>query len=355
MIPLLRPVVPSDRAALSYFKLARRAGVFSNFGQLHEMLADRLAKVSTGGQALPVASGTAAIEVALRVSGLEDGARVLLPDFTHSGTLLAIVRAGMRPVLCRVDPRTWTLDPGEVQDAHARGLIDAAVVVAPFGYHVDFEAWEQLSTSDGLPLVYDLAGAFGNFPLLRNPACYSFHATKNLGVGEGGMVLFNDADQYERARRLINFDTLPTREIGSLAGANQKLPEIICAYLLAALDGKHLDRVLRRVEAKVSLIRLYCEMLPQCTVPPGEKWPSLVVLQGLPAQALEDASDRLGVTFKRYYPLLSRMVACSELPRVSVSDEVMTSCCALPCDVSMSEAFEVVDAVRGFLGGGAQS
>ncbi len=350
MIPLLRPIVPSSKVAQRFFAESRKRGTFSNFGPLHEHLADELARTTTGGEVLPVVSGTAAIEVALRVSGLKPGARVLLPDFTHSGTLIAVVRAGMQPVLARVDVETWTLDLAEVQSAHARGLIDGAVVVSPFGYYVDFEAWEQLSVSDGFPIVYDLAGGFGNFPLLRNPACYSFHATKNFGIGEGGMIIFNDPDQHDAARRLINFDTLPTRDIGSLDGSNQKVCEIVCAYLLAGLQQPHMGRVLARIEAKRTLLRFYAEML-EVTVPPGDKWPSLVVVGGLPAQVLEEASDRLGATFKRYYPLLSRMVALSEVPRISTSDTVMESCCALPCDVDMNEAFQVVDAVRGIIGG----
>lgn len=351
MIPLLRPIVPNAKAAERYFREARKSGIYSNFGRLHDELEARFERLTGASNVLPVVSGTAAIEVALRVSELKPGARVLVPDFTHSGTLIAVVRAGMTPVLAGVDPKTWTLDPVEVANWHAHGLIDAAVVVSPFGYQVDFETWEQVSVSEGLPLVYDLAGAFGEFPALRGPACYSFHATKNFGVGEGGMVVFNDSEQYMQARRLINFDTLPSRNVGSLAGSNQKMCEILCAHLLAALDEPHLGRVVKRIEAKRTLLRFYQEMLKVAFVPAGEKWPSLCVLGGLPAQDLEDASEELGVTFKRYYPLLSRMPALAEVARLSESGDDMATCCALPCDVTMGEAFEVVDAVRGWMEG----
>lgn len=346
MIPLLRPIVPSSKAAARYFKEARRSGVYSNFGPLHAELERNLTLMSHGGYALPIISGTAAIEVALRVSGLKPGARVLVPDFTHSGTLLAVVRAGMKPVLAGVCDETWILGANEVKQAFEAELIDGVVVVSPFGYYVDVENWEFLSRDSGLPIVYDFAGAFGNFPKTRNPIAYSFHATKNFGVGEGGMIVFSDPDQRDHARRLINFDTQADRSIASLDGGNMKMCELLAAYLLAALDEPQLRRLGDRIERKQATLDLYQEALPLAYAPKGQKYPSLCVLGHLPAQALEQASEDLGVTFKRYYPLLSSMQALAGVPRLSVSSAIMETCCALPCDVDVREALVVIRAVR---------
>jgi dTDP-4-amino-4,6-dideoxygalactose transaminase len=346
MIPLLRPLVPSDKAARRIFAESRRAGVYSNFGPNYDALARQFESDGYGSHVVLVSTGTAAIEVALRVSGLVRGARVGLPDFTHVGTLLAVHRAGMVPVLFGVDPQTWTLRPGEVQKAFADELIDAVVVVAPFGYDCHVEAWEQISYSDGLPVVFDFAGAFGYALQVRSPVCYSFHATKNLGVGEGGMIAFSDPDQAAAARRLSNFDTLPDRSIASLDGTNYKLPEIVCAYLAAQLETRQYRRLVERIDRKRALLRFYEESLPHVYVPPGPKFPSLCVLGNLPAQDLEEASEAMGVTFKRYYPLLSRMSALDGVDRVSVSGDEMVRCVAVPCDVDIVEAFVVVDRIQ---------
>lgn len=296
-----------------------------------------------------MSTGTAAIEVALLSCGLESGDRVLVPDFTHSGTILAIVRAGLVPVIAGVDPKTWTLRPEEVERAFEAGMIEGVVVVSPFGYHVDVLAWELLKDRTGLGLVFDFAGAWGNFPRTMAPVCYSFHATKNLGVGEGGMIVFRSERQRREAKRLINFGTLPNREIESLRGGNHKIDELKSAYLLACLDRSHLFDVERRMKNKLRLIDFYLERIPGTFVPNGPKSPSLCVIGNLPAASLEAASEAEGIDFRRYYPLLSGMKGLASVDQLSCSDAVMKNCCALPSDVDLRQAERVVEVVRRFL------
>lgn len=351
MIPLVRPLVANQKLAEEYLTQSRRRGVYSNFGPNHERLAARLKRLTRALEVLPVSSGTDAIEVALRVC-MSRGARVVVPDFTHIGTLSAVCRAGMKPVLAGVDDSTWTLRPSEILDAHAKGLVDGAVVVSPFGYSIDESAWREVA-NQGVPLVFDFAGAFGYFPRLDDPIVYSFHATKNFGVGEGGAIAFSSQDQYERARRLINFDTLPDRTIASLDGGNMKMGEIIASYLLATISMPQKDPtrslVFERIARKLSALELYAKMIPGAYLPIGPKSPSLCVLGNLPAQALEDASEELGIVCKRYYPLLSRMPGLSSVGRLSVSSDAMTTCCALPSDVDARELAVVIETVSSFI------
>lgn len=346
MIPLITPLVPPLPDAIAYFRRALAKGVLTNFGELHEELVGRLSALGSG-HALPVSSGTAAIEVALRTLKLAPGARVLVPDFTHVGTIIAIVRAGLTPVLAGVDPMTWTLRIEEAQYAFLAGKISAAIVVSPFGYSAQIADWEAMSAMDGLPLIYDLAGGYGHFTSTLNPRCYSFHATKNVGVGEGGFVAFPDRSDFDRAKRLINFDTLPERDVGSLDGTNAKVDELKCAFLLAALDQS--AATMKRIEHKRHLLRFYRGNIPGSYVPSGLAYPSLCVLSNLPAIKLEAVSVREQVTFRRYYPLLSHMSALGSVARLSVSDEVMETCCALPSDVTLAQAYRVVEVVNRYL------
>lgn len=348
MIPLIKPFVPRLEDAMKYFSRAVAKGVLSNFGELHEELCGRLA-ATTGGHALPVATGTTAIEIALRTLGLKPGAKVLVPDYTHVGTLLGVVRAGLTPVLCGVDPMTWTLRIEEAQFAFLGKKIAAAVVVSPFGYHVPVSDWEAMSQMDGLPLIYDFAGAFGHFTPTQNPQCFSFHATKNLGVGEGGLCVFGDRSAYDRARKLINFDTLSDRSIGSLDGSNAKIDELKCSFLLASID--RLNDVRARISHKKALLRFYQTHIPGAywPGPTGGVSPSMCVLSNLPAIKLEANSRKEKIAFRRYYPLLSRMSALSGVERLSESDDIMESCCALPSDVGLVQAFSVVEVVNRYL------
>jgi dTDP-4-amino-4,6-dideoxygalactose transaminase len=349
MIPLIRPIFPAHDVAIEHFLRSREARQFSNYGPAHEAVTAQLSGL-TMGLALPTISGTAALEIALRVS-FPAGARVALPDFTHTGTIVAVARAGMVPVLFGVDDKTWCLRPREIERSHGCGDVDGAIVVNPFGYGVDLAAWENLSFSAGLPLVYDFAGAWGSTATARNPICYSLHATKNLGIGEGGVMVFGDGGaQFHAARRLMNFDTLPDRSIASLDGSNAKMDELRCAYLLAALEPGFRDRAAGRSAAKKIMLKIYRERLPGTWSPTmgPDSFPSLCVLGGLPATALEQA--KTGATFRAYYPLLSRMPALAGVERISVSGDTMTTCCALPSDVTLDEAFKVIDIVCNFAG-----
>lgn len=347
-IPLIRPLTPNVRGGTHLYLGAVNSGILSNYGPVHEQLRSKLQDIA-GGHVVPVTSGTAAIEVALAVSGLEPGDRVMIPDFTHSGTLLAIVRAGLVPVLAGVDPKTWCLRPEEAEQAIRDSKIDGVIVVSPFGYEVDIVAWEAVQDRSGFTLLFDFAGAFGHFPRTNAPVCYSFHPTKNFGVSEGGMILFRSERQAKAARRIANFDTLPNREIASTRGGNFKLDELRSAFLLASLEARQLRDVELRIDQKRETLDYYRKNIPGAFVPDGKKYPSLCVLGNLPAGALEHASETLGITFKRYYPLLSSMPCLAEVPRLSTSSEVMKNCCALPSDVTLDEADRVVDIVKSFL------
>jgi dTDP-4-amino-4,6-dideoxygalactose transaminase len=348
MIPLIRPIMPTCAAAERHFHMSIAASQFANFGPCYEKAVGRLESI-LGGHCVLTISGTAAVELALRAVSFSPSPRVLVPDYTHVGTLIGVVRAGGVPVLAAVDPMTWILRHADI----AKANVDAVVVVNPFGYGVDTAAWDEQSDRECFDLVYDFAGAWSPEPIkARNPVCLSLHATKSLGIGEGGIVWFPDemADVASEARRLSNFHILPDRTVASLTGFNGKMDELRCAYLLAALDDDHQATVANRIALKRETIRLYEAMIPGTSAPRRRDFsPSLCVLDGLPASELETASVMEDCVFRSYYPLLSRMPALAAIERVSVSPDAMAGCCALPSDVTLHEAMRVVDIVKRYL------
>ena len=160
--------------------------------------------------AVAVASCTAAIELALRALGLPRGAKVLTSTMTFCGAVHAIVHAGLVPVLADVDPVTLCSDaPACAAAARRVGGVDAMVVTHYAGYPAPVA---ELAEAAGLPLqrvVEDAAHALGTrigtrpVGTISAATCFSFYATKNLPIGEGGMVTTDDqaiADQVRRAR-----------------------------------------------------------------------------------------------------------------------------------------------------------
>ncbi len=158
-------------------------------------------------QVVSVSSCTAAIQMALAGLGLPPGAPVLTPALTFCGAVHAIVHAGLRPVLVDTDERTLTVSADGVAKAARHGAA-AMVIQHMAGYPVD---GAELAAAAGIPaanVVEDAAHGLGATVRGRpvgsfsRAACFSFYATKNLPVGEGGAIATTDGDLAARWRRM---------------------------------------------------------------------------------------------------------------------------------------------------------
>lgn len=158
--------------------------------------------------AVAVASCTAALELSLRALRLPPGSPVLTPTITFCGAVNAILHAGLRPVLVDAAPDTLMPDAVATRAAVARsGQPSAAIVLHFAGQPAPVQ---QIADAAGLPLtrvIEDAAHAVGTSddgrPVGSTSAatCFSFYATKNLPIGEGGMVTTNDRDLADHVRR----------------------------------------------------------------------------------------------------------------------------------------------------------
>lgn len=156
--------------------------------------------------AVAVSSCTAAIELSLRALGLPDGAPVLTPTLTFCGAVHAIVHARLRPVLIDVDEETLTVSAAGVARAARQGAA-AMVVQHMAGYPVEASALAEAAGLTDRFVVEDAAHGLGAAIGAREvgstaqAACFSFYATKNLPIGEGGAVTTSDPELAERLRR----------------------------------------------------------------------------------------------------------------------------------------------------------
>ncbi|MFC4910289.1 DegT/DnrJ/EryC1/StrS family aminotransferase [Actinomadura gamaensis] len=153
-----------------------------------------------------VASCTAALELSLRALGLPPGAPVLTPSLTFCGAVNAILHAGLRPVLVDVDEDTLVPSAETVARAAARTRPRAMVTQNQGGYPVDVAALARAAGLDRTRVVEDAAhgpgAARGGVPVGADShaACFSFYATKNMPIGEGGAVATNDPEFADRIR-----------------------------------------------------------------------------------------------------------------------------------------------------------
>ena len=158
--------------------------------------------------AVAVSSCTAALELSLRALKLPPHSPVLVPTITFCGAVQAINHAGLQPELVDVDPETGTVSQATTAAAARRCGGAAAMMVLHFaGAPAQVN---QLAVAAGVPLshvVEDAAHGLGTWVgehqvgSISQATCFSFYATKNLPIGEGGMVTTDDGELAEWLRR----------------------------------------------------------------------------------------------------------------------------------------------------------
>lgn len=309
-IRLYVPDLPGADDLVPFMRRIEAARWYTNFGPLEQEFAAEAAGLLDAGSPPCVAtasSGTAALTLAIQALGLPAGAAVLTPALTFPATAAAILAAGHEPLLADVDPDNWTLTPEIARPWRAR--VSAVAPVAAFGVGLPAEAWDAFAEETGLPVVMDASGALGNQQMPRRcAAIFSLHATKTLGVGEGGLVATRDAALVERVRRLSNFGF--EAGVATAAAGNAKLSEWHAAVGLAQIArGQMLWGAKNRLAAAY---RCALPNLPMQAGTPG----NLVVR--LPVSA-DRAALRLaaeGIETRRWYqPDLTRHPAYERLPR----------------------------------------
>jgi dTDP-4-amino-4,6-dideoxygalactose transaminase len=195
------------------------------------------------------ASGTDALWLALAAAGVAPGDEVVTSAFSFFSSAAAIVRAGARPVLMDVDPRTLNLDPALVEQRLTRSRparLRALLPVHLYGQCADMDAFAPIAAEHKLAIIEDAAQAFGALwrgrraGILGTAAAFSFYPTKNLGAfGDAGCVATTDSKIAARIRSLRNLGTRE-RYLHDEIGANSRLDALQAAVLRVKLP--HLER-----------------------------------------------------------------------------------------------------------------
>lgn len=173
----------------------------------------QLAKVSGRAHALAVASGTAAIHLALRVLDISAGARVYVSDMTFIASLQPILYQGATPVLIDSDPANWNMSPQALaaqlaKDAAAGTLPAAIVVVHLYGQSAEMGEIVALADRYNVPVIEDAAESLGatyhNLPSGAHGliSAYSFNGNKIITTSGGGALVTDRPDLVARARKL---------------------------------------------------------------------------------------------------------------------------------------------------------
>jgi perosamine synthetase len=291
--------------------------------------------------AAAVASGTAALELALRALGVGAGDDVLIPTYVCDALHHAVTRAGGTPVLVDADPVTLSMS---AKDALARRTrrTRAAIVPHAFGLCVNLEPFRALD----VPLIEDCAQALGATVDGRPAgasgtlAVCSFYATKMIAAGEGGAVA-GPAELVARVREARQYDERDTLR----PRLNAKLTD-----MAAALARGQLGRLDAFVERRRALAARYRRQLARAPLRlpadrPGHVYHRFVVgVDGDPA-ALAEALAARGVAARRpVYRPAHRALGLTGYPD---ADRLWSESLSIPCYPALGD--EAADRVAAAL------
>ena len=193
-----------------------------------------------------VASGLDALILSLVALELPEKSEVIVPSNTYIATILAVLHAGLVPVLVEPEPDTYNIDPAKIEPA-ITGNTSAILVVHLYGKPCRMDQIMQIAAKHGLKVVEDCAqshgatfngrqtGSFGAF------GAFSFYPTKNLGaLGDAGAITTNDPQLAEKVMSLRNYGS-KIKYYNELVGFNSRLDEVQAGFLSIKL--KSLERI----------------------------------------------------------------------------------------------------------------
>ena len=233
----------------------------TNMGPVYKKLQKQLINYLGVDELSLFVNGHMALEMAIHAMGLrKEGGEVITTPFTFVSTTHAIVRNGLKPVFCDIEPDTYTIDAAKIE-SHITDKTVAIIPVHVYGNMCDVEAIETLAKKHDLKVIYDAAHAFGvrykgvgagNF---GDASMFSFHATKVFNTIEGGAIAFHDKRYCEKLHELKNFGIHGQDDVLGIGG-NAKLDEF-----RAAMGICNLRRIDECIEQRKRVYERYFEHL----------------------------------------------------------------------------------------------
>lgn len=210
-------------------------------GSRGKALEDAVAAYHGVKHAVAVASGTDALHLALKATGIDRGDEVITTPFTFIATAEAISYLGAVPVFVDIDPSTFNIDVKKIKAAITKKT-RAILPVHLYGQPADMTGLMDLARDHKLSVVEDCAQSFGaehrgkKTGCFGRAGCFSFFPSKNLGAyGDGGMVITDDPKTAERLASLRNHGSR-VRYYHDEIGFNSRLDEMQAAVLLVKLQ-----------------------------------------------------------------------------------------------------------------------
>lgn len=261
---------------------------------------------------IAVSSGTAALDVALKMISIQPGDEVIIPAMTYIATANAVLYQHAKPVLADIDPNTYTIDPEDV----SKKITNKTKCIMPIDYGgqgADYDALMRITEEQGVHLVVDGAESIGGEYKGRKLCSFgeisttSFHAAKIITSIEGGMVFTNDDDLANRARIIRNQGEDPKEKYyHTLLGHNYRMTDLHAAIGLAQF--RRLDDIIKKrsgiAEYYSQNLQEYADVIKLPYVAPYNKhawWVYPILVNN--CDTVEGYLNSKGIDARRLWPL----------------------------------------------------
>ena len=245
----------------------------TNMGAKHKELQKELLEYLGVDEIDLFTNGHMALELSLQAMNLPKNSEVITTPFTFASTTHAIVRNGLEPVFCDVNPVDFTMDITKIEEL----ITDRTSAIMPvhvYGNICNVDEIQRIADKYGLKVIYDAAHTFGvrykdrGIASFGDVSCFSFHATKVFNSIEGGAACFKDKDFGLELYRLKNFG-IRGPEVVDGVGANAKMNEFCAAMGLCNL--RHVDEEIEKRRKVVERYREHLEGVEGIQLSPIQK------------------------------------------------------------------------------------
>ena len=249
-ISVTRSSVPDFEEYCNEIKELWDSRWLTNGGVKHQELEKKLCEYMECDNVSLFVNGHLALEAA--ISAMQLTGEVITTPFTFASTTQAIVRNGLTPVFCDIEPDTYTIDVNKIENLITEKT-SAIIPVHVYGNPCDVDAIEKIAKKHNLKVIYDAAHTFGmkvggrGIGTFGDASMFSFHATKVFNSIEGGCVTYTDPDLTYRLKLEKNFGIETPESYPAIAG-NSKMNEFQAAMGLCNL--RHVgDEIVKRKAA----------------------------------------------------------------------------------------------------------
>jgi perosamine synthetase len=260
-IPFSRPFIGSEEEKLIIEAL--QSGWISN-GPFVNQLEDLIKAYTGSPYAVAVCNGTAALHLVLWGIGIRPGDEVIVPSFGFIAAASISNLLGAKVIGVDACPKTWCIDPEAVKKS-ITPYTKAIIVIHTYGNIANMKDLLEISVGHGIPLIEDAAEAFGSkykeryAGTMGQAGIFSFHASKTLTTGEGGMVLTSDGNLYERMIALREHGMKERKKYWhEYAGHNFRL-----SNLQAALGCAQFAKLPQIVAGRKKIHKIYLSLIKE--------------------------------------------------------------------------------------------